>query len=162
MISVTGEAQYHKAFLSSFPAAMRGQVANLFHFAVRGGVDAPEAVVETVAAECRRRLQEAEKRGQFDELLKWTIAVDVLAAKRAEAVRYAEAVIAWEKLPYGERAKIKQQRALQHSLPYWAHKPPTEKQLNTLIRLGYQGPVINRLHAAALINQLKQQGGGKE
>lgn len=145
-------------FLSSFPAGMRSTVANVFHSIVRRGVKEPAEIVNIATREFHSRLKWAKQHNSFGDIYKWQIAVDVLAQKPQLSKEYARWVLYWESTPYPERAKIKQQRALAISRPYWYNLPPTERQLNLLVKLGYEGPVFSRGYASELIDQLTSEG----
>jgi len=151
-----------KRFLRALPPAIRSPIANLFHSAVRRGCTTPSEVVADVQDECRKRLARARASGDFYGICKFELALTNLAQRRESALDYANEVIAWEKLSCQERKRIKQQKALRYSKGYWEHRPPTEKQINLLMRLGYQGTVLSRGHASRLIGELLGKDGGEK
>lgn len=75
-------------------------------------------------------------------------------------LRYAEAVIAEERLPVEERERLRRERSKPFAQAHMATKLPTDKQLAYLQRLGYRGPEPeDRLAASQLIDRLFQQRG---
>lgn len=141
-----------RAWLEHFPALCRSVIANWFHFSVRAGHCTPALVVHQVQQTVQRRLQWVSAPAADAHL--WTV-LAALQTDRSGALAYAEAVITWERLPYDERQRQKQERGQHFRQQYMAAQPVTDKQLRCLQSLGYAGETpANRAHASALIDGL--------
>src|SRR5438445_9729341 len=132
----TVNSPHPRAWLEHFPAARRSAIANWFHDAVRGGSHTPAAVVHQVYQTVQRRLQWASAHTADAHL---RALLEVLQTDRAGALAYAESVLAYEKLPYEARQRVKAERAVPYVQEAMRGQPVTEKQAAYLRALGYVG-----------------------
>jgi len=143
------------SWLEHFPQARRSAVVNLFHYSVRAGASHPDAVLLAVTHEVRRRLawcRDPAQHAPFEQVRA------ALQSAHAEALAYAESVLAWESLPADERERRKAARAREYQREHMRRQPPTDKQLGYIRSLGYSGPhPADRLAASELIDQLLQR-----
>jgi hypothetical protein len=142
-----------RAWLDHISAHRRGPVANWFHAAVRSGAQTPDAVLLAIRNTCLRRQAWGENAD----------AVMVLAAldtDQAAALRYAQSVIDYERLPYAERQRVKAERTFTFLKQTMAGETVTAPQIAYLRKLGYQGALPeDRATASALIDQLRRGEG---
>jgi len=123
---------------------------------VRQGLATPEAVRAAVYAEVREGIAWSERRGYACErerdILHW------LQADYDGSLDYARWAIEYERLPPGDKARIKAGRA-QEGIDAWMDRQePTAKQVAYLRGRGYTGPIHSRRHASALIDILMRGG----
>jgi hypothetical protein len=147
-----------RAFRDRFPTSMRSHVTNLFLDAVRAGAATPEVVVVAVAATAIARLQRAQRRQDAADVTKFSLLDQLLVAHAEEACHFAAGCIAWEALPWKEKAARKATREQAYRRRHMAGLVATPKQRNYLQALGYLGPIESRLHASRLIDALRQGG----
>lgn len=70
-----------------------------------------------------------------------------------EAIAYAESKIAWEALSQAEKAMAKRAKSEYFQWKSMEGKEPTQKQVSFLMRMGYQGSILDRAHASYLIQK---------
>jgi hypothetical protein len=145
-----------RAWLAQLPAHCRSTVANWFHNAVRSGMTMPESVLWQVQRETQGRLGAT---GHVVDPHCQAI-LDLLRTDRAGALAYAEDVLAYERLPYEERQRVKAERAAPYLQKAMRGQPVTPKQTAYLRSLKYAGPPPeDRAAASALIDSLTREGG---
>src|SRR5262249_61606612 len=89
----------------------------------------------------------------------WRRVLQSLDANLEEWRDYAGWVIAWERLPADERERQKAARGSQFRLAAMEKDPATERQVNWLRKLGWQGEILNKAHASELIDKLQRARG---
>src|SRR5262249_26454180 len=122
-----------RAWLEHIPSPRRSAIANWYHYAVRGGSSTPTAVVHQVWQTVQRRLQWANAPTEHVHL---RAVLAALQDDRAGALAYAQAVIAYERLPYDARQQIKVERATPYLQTAMCGQPVTKKQAAYLRALG--------------------------
>jgi hypothetical protein len=141
-------------YLAQFPERQRGPVGNLFLRPIRNGITDPAAIVEAVRRDLLSRLQQS--RDEPEGRKKVLAVLQTLDQPEARAT--AAWYVSYEKLPPAAKATLKAQRAEAGIRAWMETQPPTERQLNYLRRLGYDGPVENRARASELIDRLVKGG----
>lgn len=141
------------AFLQHFPREYRGRNGHFFYHAVRSGADDPRKVCSLVYKQVVARLKEAGlgdvQRLSFLDLKRW------LEDDRQGAMLLAHYCLEWEQATPEERRARKERNAAEAKREAMGERPPTEKQLALLKKLGHTGEVHHRAHASELIEKLK-------
>jgi hypothetical protein len=146
-----------RGWLGHFPPDKRSTIANWFHYAVRAGAQTPEAVCRAVVETVQRRLQAAQDPETDAHLMGVR---DALYTDPASTLAYAASVLAYERLPYDARQRVKAERALHFLKDRMGGKAVTAAQLSFLHALGYRGaPPEDRAAASALIDALRRGRG---
>lgn len=147
------QVQASRALLEHFPQPRRSAIANLFLNEVRRGAgETPEQVRVAVMMELTDRLRRAANYQWADEYTRVAEFIRILHAHEPAARQYAQWALDWESLPPEERERQKGERSAQHLSAAMDRQPPTEKQVGYLRKMGYDGPIDSKAHAAALID----------
>jgi hypothetical protein len=147
------------AWLDQWPAASRSTLAQLFYVVIRRGTrDVPDVVAQ-VAEELERRLRwatDSAKRELFCAVLQ------ALRDDPEDAETYAGELMAFERLPSAEKARLKAARAKAFVIEAMRGKAPSARQVAFLRSLGYTGaPPRERAEASAMIDRLLQGKGAR-
>lgn len=145
----------NRDWLDQFPAEHRGAIANYFYEAVRfhrGDIEAKKGCSE-VYRELARQLQRYGQRpGQGVDKLQ------VLRAMQRDPIQ-AQCFFLWvirqEARSPEEKERDKAQSEAEGKRRYMESLPPTQKQLDTLLRLGVDEMPENRWQASELIERHK-------
>jgi hypothetical protein len=144
------EYQFTGEYLLQFPERSRSMVGNLFFGCCRQWLDGEPTPAELVGAVQARTLtlyREGDSRRDVLEL--------VFDSLQSEGAReFAEFVIAREKIPQAERARLKEKLAAEFREQHMASLPVTPRQLSFLRSLGSTETPANRAEASALIDSL--------
>src|SRR5262249_9667071 len=151
-----------RPLLRHVPPQQRGPLMNYFLSPVRAGVKNPAQIVQTVLTRMRSDLQRRRQWHSAAELEPLRQALLAVIAHPSEALQLAGEALDWEQLPRAERERRKAVRGEVYRRQYLSALPPTDKQLRFLRSLGHDGPVENRLHASALIDELLAKRGAHQ
>lgn len=135
-----------QSFLERFPTARRSTVSNRFLEVVRAGITDPRTIASRVLATCR---DHARMRHPYDQDI-----VEAMLTYPQEALAYAQDRIEYEAMPYAERQKMKAEKQQDYQREYMEKMPPTQKQLDYLVKLGYFKIPDNRHEASQIIDEL--------
>jgi hypothetical protein len=117
-----------RAWLDQFPHSRRGPIADWVHQAARSGAQAPENVL--------RHVRETLARGaQWRPHPDAAMVLRALQADRKGALTYAQHVINYEQLSYGQRQRVKAERSLMFVKQSMVGKDMTSAQRNYLLAL---------------------------
>lgn len=151
-----------RALLDRFAQPQRGTVANVFLNQVRANphliaaTAVPSARASTVLIlvdeELRGRYRRARAGGQYDELAKVGEWIALINRHPAEALAYAQWCLDYEALPREERERCKRDRGEQYRTAHMDRHAPTDKQVEYLRRMGYDGPIDSKAFASSLID----------
>ena len=151
----TNPEAWKNAFISLF-GSRTGPIASRFYNVYRDEhPETPEDLVRGVMKDAKRRYQSpwASEQRKAENL---TLAHKLREA-RDEAVKFARYVIWRENLSPEEHARLKAIQAEEGRRAWMETQPPTEKQINYLRLLGYEGEVESRGHASQLIDELREE-----
>lgn len=145
--------QQKNRFLLHFEADHRGAIGNGFYEIIRTGEHMPGRICSLVFCQIRDAgLHEKTEVGDsvpWREVLYW-MQTDPEAAQDFALLCYQREMQSPE-----DREKRKAENAKFGREQHMAKLPATEKQIETLRRLGYDGEIQNRAHASALIEEKK-------
>jgi hypothetical protein len=134
-------------WVKQFQPHKRSQLALLMRFATR------ETDKISAEAALRRFRSKVMQNRELRHVL------DAMQADPEGALRYAQAIVAEERLPKEERWIRQRARSAPYRYSHMVTQPPTGSQIVYLRQLGYRGPKPgNRLAAKQLIGQLIQGG----
>ncbi len=156
------QVQASRDFLELLPQPQRGTVANVFLNQVRANphliaaTAVPSARASTVFIlvheALRGRCRRARAGGQYDELAKVGEWLALLDRHPDEALAYAQWCLDYEALPREERERRKRDRGEQYRTAHMDRQAPTDKQVEYLRRMGYDGPIDSKAFASSLID----------
>jgi len=147
--------EWARAFIELF-GSRSAPIASRFYNVYRDEHPAaPEDLVRGVMKDAKRRYYDrwASEKTKAENL-------DLarrLKSDRDEAVKFAQYVIWRENLTPEEHARLKAIQAEEGRRAWMETQPPTEKQINYLRLLGYEGEVESRGHASQLIDELREE-----
>lgn len=146
-------------YFAFLPANERGWLLNLFNQAYRKGNNHPSKIINHVQTSITKYLSHPNLPRDKAKVL--TAFLEALVTP--EAIEYAEHVIRYEQLSPLERAQLKEAKQQQHKQEFLDKQLPTNKQLNYIKALGYQGQTpVNKAEASTLIDKLlSKNNGGK-
>ena len=136
-----------ETFLAHWESPRRALITNLFCYAVREGCKDEAAVCEHVRAAIRQRAWYDSQQAAAQGLVRLNALLD-----SPEAHEFAASIIERERLPREERERQKAERASFYQQEYMRGKPPTEKQISFLKKLGCLETPRDRAHASELIS----------
>jgi hypothetical protein len=148
--------QAAKAWLLHLPEHQRGWMGNLFHAAARQGAASPAEIIRRVAIDASGAAVapyiDNTRREHYRTFL------DALDRDREGALRFAGWVLDYSQLPPEVRQALKDERDAKGRQDWMRTQPPTERQLEFLLGLGYTGaPPSDRQSASELIGNLKSE-----
>ena len=82
-------------------------------------------------------------------------ALDAMVEHPDELAAFIRHCVAWEALPRGKRAAVKQARGHEYRQQWLAAQPATERQIAFCRALGYTGPIESKQHASEIIDKLR-------
>ncbi len=129
---------------------------NMFLYAVRF---TPEASALVIVADVRANIGAAVALSKLGTSQRANL-IDLAREMRAhpdEALSLAAWAIYWKQLPPQEKAKQKQKSASDGIHARMSTKPPSEKQLTLLRKLGHADPPASMAEASGLIDHLLRQ-----
>jgi hypothetical protein len=143
--------------LPLLPERQKGPTFNHFLDAARLGYTDPPAIWRHAILAMKARLFDDAEHHELRD------ALTIVMAEREEALKLAEEAIAHVRMTPEERAARDEQRQGYYRDQWRKTQPPTDKQLDFLAKLHYEGPPIeNSLQASQAIDALlQQQKGGK-
>jgi hypothetical protein len=155
-----------RPLLPYVPQRQRGPLMNLFLEPVRRGITTdPDVIVTYVIATLREDIQ---RRGTWNFSSDLTPLHQTLLAVQGhptEARALAAEAVAYERMPERDRAKLRASRRNDMLRQYVAtkptsmlSKPPSEKQLEYLRKLGVATAPANRWDASQLIDAALRKG----
>jgi hypothetical protein len=148
-----------RRFLAQFADSQKSHVAQFFYSAVREGATTPSEAVAAVRSELQKRCARAALSTCSETLhreqdLRERI-TGALNADPAAATDFAKSVITYEGMSEEDKRRTKSQRAKPFIFESMERKPPSEKQLAFLEKLGHVGPMpTDRREASELIDAL--------
>ncbi len=162
MTTSSATIQASRELLDFFPQPERSTIANLFLQQVRAGcpphghsADAPwtaDGVRLAVLVALTERLRRAFRHGWRDEYGRDGETIRILNAHQEAAIAFGQWAIEWEALPREERERRKRAQGDQYRTNYMDRQAPTEKQVEYLRRMGYDGPIDSKAFASSLID----------
>ncbi len=142
-----------KAFLERFEQPVKSTIANLFLRPVRAGTaHYPRAVLAEVLRELQARRARAAAGGWRETLELTEMIYATIAAHEKEAIAFGAWALEWEALPPEERERRKRDRGEQYRTAHMDRQAPTDKQVEYLRRMGYDGPIDSKAFASSLID----------
>lgn len=155
------EWEYKGNFLEQFEAARRSYITNIFCYAYRGGnwIEQPKAapakdlteMLERIRNYCDARLAEphiTHNRGILEALL--------LLVGDPEAKEFARHIAKREQLSQADKDRLKTEAQKQFVSKAMQIKPPSEKQVAYLKKLGCSTVPASMQEASELIEQFKR------
>lgn len=139
---------YDGVFLTWYPRAAQGTVANWFCYAVRDGATLRHQVLQQVEYQAMRR------RGRATEAMTEEVLAQLIGDLCSEEAEDFAAFILWrESLSAEEKERLKSAGGASHRDNYMAQEPATEKQKKYLKSLGCPTVPQSKLEASRLIEE---------
>lgn len=141
---------FRGSFLEQFPQLRRSLVANQFCSAVRAGAETVVDVLAWVAQDARRRIVDRFATEEARELQAQLLG----ALDTDEAETFANFILEREQLTPEEKERLRAVDRLQFVRAHMATYPPSEAQLELIVKLRSRELPKTRLEASDLIEKL--------
>ena len=144
-----------RAFLNHFTENQRSHIANIFLGAVRHGKRTPDSVLAAVIATALGRLDQAKRWNDAEDAAKFSVITRMLIEHRDEALAFAQWALDWEAQSPEQREQTKVERGQHYRARWMREQPATQRQIDYLRTLGWEGEVTSRLEGSRLIDRLR-------